>query len=185
MLAVVTTVLQDQIESGDRFNSFFQRIAWFQDSMSVWSTDPVFGVGLRWWYTDRFPVRFQPPNAEVEVLTSAGVLGLVAFLALSFVALRVSWRMHVAYGSLALAVLVSRFTQAQLDLFWAASQASLPFVVVGVCIGAEWFDSQRGVDSGRGTSRFAACRARGCRRQSRRRWTPARTSPGTGTAGAT
>ena len=34
---------------------------------------PVFGAGLRWWYTDRFPVRFQPPNAEIEVLTSAGV----------------------------------------------------------------------------------------------------------------
>ena len=65
---------------GNQFNSVFQRINWFQDSIDVWLNDPIFGVGLRWWYTDRFPAKFQPPNAELEVLTTTGVVGLLAFL---------------------------------------------------------------------------------------------------------
>ena len=76
----VTLMVRDQVRSGNQFNSVFQRLNWFQDSLSVWGTDPWFGAGLRWWYTDRFAVRFQPPNAEIEVLTTAGVVGLAAFL---------------------------------------------------------------------------------------------------------
>jgi len=134
----VTNLVQDQLQSDNRFNSVLQRLSWFQDSMTVWQTDPWLGVGLRWWYTDRFAFQFQPPNAEIEVLTSAGVLGLVAFLALMVVALRVAWRLDPAYGSLAVAVLVSRLVQGQFDIFWAAVQGSLPFVVLGICLGAKW-----------------------------------------------
>jgi hypothetical protein len=134
----VTNLVQDQVQNGNQFNSVFQRLTWFQDSMTVWSSDPWFGVGLRWWYTDRFPFQFQPPNAEIEVLTSAGVLGLAAFVVLMVVALRVAWRLDPAYGSLAVAVLVSRLVQGQFDLFWSAVQGSVPFVVLGICLGACW-----------------------------------------------
>ena len=135
----VTNLVQDQVESGNQFNSVFQRLTWFQDSMTVWSSDPWFGVGLRWWYTDRFPFQFQPPNAEIEVLTSAGVLGLAAFVMLMVVSLRVAWKLDPAYGSLAVAVLVSRIVQGQFDLFWSAVQGSVPFVVLGICLGASWY----------------------------------------------
>jgi hypothetical protein len=145
----VTNLVQDQISSGNQFNSVFQRLTWFQDSLAVWGTDPWFGVGLRWWYTDRFPVSFQPPNAEIEVLTSAGVVGLVLFLALAVVALRVAWRLDPVYGSVALGVLVNRFTQAQFDLFWSAVQASVPFVVLGICLGAQrWAELRRAAPPG-------------------------------------
>ena len=137
LLAFVTNLVQDQVKSGNQFNSVFQRLTWFQDSIGIWQTDPWFGVGLRWWYTDRFGVQFQPPNAEIEVLTTAGVLGLVAFLALMGVALRVAWKLDPLYGSVAVAVLVNRLAQAQFDLFWAAVQGSLPFVVLGICLGVE------------------------------------------------
>ena len=142
LLVFVTNLVQDQIESGNQFNSIFQRLTWFQDSMNVWLTDPWLGVGLRWWYTDRFPVKFQPPNAEIEVLTSGGVLGVAAFVILLIVTLRVAWKLDPVYGSVALAVLVNRFAQAQLDLFWAAAQASLPFVVLGICLGAKWHEDR-------------------------------------------
>ena len=134
---VVTNLVQDQLQSDNKYNSTLQRLTWFQDSLTVWSTDPWFGVGLRWWYTDRFAFQFQPPNAEVEVLTSAGVLGLVGFIVMLFVAMRVAWRLDPVYGSLAVAVLVSRLVQGQFDLYWAAVQGSLPFVVLGLCLGAE------------------------------------------------
>ncbi|GAA2168283.1 hypothetical protein GCM10009826_47220 [Humibacillus xanthopallidus] len=137
ILVGITNLVQDQLKSDNQFNSALQRLSWFQDSLTVWSTDPWFGVGLRWWYTDRFPFQFQPPNAEIEVLTSAGVLGLVGFVVLMVVALRVSWRLDPVYGSLAVAVLVSRLVQGQFDLYWAAVQSSLPFVVLGLCLGAQ------------------------------------------------
>src|SRR6478736_4295754 len=139
LVLFVTNLVQDQVQSGNQFNSVFQRLTWFQDSMTVWSSDPWFGVGLRWWYTDRFPFQFQPPNAEIEVLTSAGAVGLAAFVLLMVVALRVAWRMDPAYGSLAVAVLVSRIVQGQFDLFWSAVQGSVPFVVLGICLGASWY----------------------------------------------
>ena len=98
-------------------------------------TDPWFGVGLRWWYTDRFPFQFQPPNAEIEVLTSAGVLGLAAFVAAHgrLPAGRVEARpgLRLAGRCRARVALV----QGQFDLFWAAVQGSLPFVVLGLCLG--------------------------------------------------
>jgi len=50
----------------------------------------------------------------------------------------VAWRLDPAYGSLAVAVLVSRLVQGQFDIFWAAVQGSIPFVVLGICLGAKW-----------------------------------------------
>ncbi|MCU1536368.1 MAG: hypothetical protein JWP82_719, partial [Humibacillus sp.] len=136
ILVGISNVVQDQLKSDNQFNSAQQRLTWFQDSMTIWNTDPWFGVGMRWWYTDRFAYQFQPPNAEIEVLTSAGVLGLIGFVLLMVVAFVVAWRLDPAYGSLAVAVLVSRLVQGQFDLFWSAVQASVPFVVLGLCIGA-------------------------------------------------
>ena len=136
-LVGVTVMVRDQVRSGNQFNSVFQRLNWFQDSLTVWGTDPWFGAGLRWWYTDRFTVRFQPPNAEIEVLTTAGVVGLVAFLVMIVGSLVVLGRMEPLYGTLALAVLVCRLAQTQFDLYWVASQASIPLVVVGICLGMQ------------------------------------------------
>ncbi|GAA3621091.1 hypothetical protein GCM10022199_26940 [Marihabitans asiaticum] len=131
----VLSVVREQASSSNEFNSFFQRLAWFSDSIEVWQTSPVFGVGLRWWYTDTFDYRFQPPNAELEVLTSAGIIGLVAFLILITGSLTILWRLPPEYGTLAALVVLSRFVQAQFDLFWTAVQVSLPFVIVGICLG--------------------------------------------------
>lgn len=136
-LVFVTRLVQDQVESGNEFNSVFQRLTWFEHSYDVWLTDPWFGVGLRWWYTDRFAVQFQPPNAEVEVLTSTGVVGLAAFLTLMLGAVVLLWRLDPAYGTLALTVLVNRLVQSQFDLYWVAVQASLPFVVIGIALGVQ------------------------------------------------
>lgn len=135
-LALVGLTVKEQVQSGNEFNSVFQRLTWYQDATQVWLHDPIFGVGLRWWYTDRFSVRFQPPNAEMEVLTTAGVVGLIGFLVLMVGALIVLWRLDPAFGTVAVATLVTRLVQGQFDLFWTAVQTSLPFLVAGVCVGA-------------------------------------------------
>lgn len=135
VIFVVRSVL-DQLASGDRFNSTSQRLAWFQDSVDIWQTSPVFGVGLRWWYTDRFPVSFQPPNAELEMLTSGGVVGTAGFLVLFVVAAWSLTAMDPRFGTVALAVVLTRFTQGQLDLYWAAGQSSMLWIVAGMAYGA-------------------------------------------------
>jgi O-antigen ligase len=136
LLAGVSVMVQDQLKSGNEFNSVYQRVTWFEDALTVWSTEPWLGVGLRWWYTDRFPVRFQPPNAEIDTLTSAGIIGLVAFLVLLIGTLVIARRIDPAYGLVAELVLVARLAQSQFDLFWVSVQVSLPFLVLGVCLGA-------------------------------------------------
>jgi polysaccharide biosynthesis protein PslJ len=136
-LGAVAVLVKNQVETGNEFNSVSQRLNWFADSVKVWEHNYLFGVGLRWWYTDRFPVQFQPPNAEAEVLSSAGLVGLVAFLVLMLGALRVLWRVDAAYGVLASVVVLSRLVQGQLDLFWVGIQVSVPFVIAGVCLGAK------------------------------------------------
>ncbi|WP_434966153.1 O-antigen ligase family protein [Janibacter indicus] len=133
----VLTLVRDQVASDNQFNSTNQRLTWFIDSLDLWSSHPLLGVGLRWWYTDRYSGGFQPPNAEMEVLTSAGLVGLVGFLVLMLGALVVLWRVEPVYGALALLAVLSRFVQAQLDIFWVAGQVSIPFVIAGICLGVQ------------------------------------------------
>lgn len=143
-VAVVVTLVREQVESGNEFNSYFQRLTWFGDALEVWRTQPLVGVGLRYWYTGRYPA-FQPPNAEVEVLASAGVIGLAGFLVLMLGSIVILWKVNPAYGSLAVLVVLSRFVQGQLDLFWVAAQCSIPFVIAGICLGVQAHDEDRGV----------------------------------------
>lgn len=135
-LVAVATLLRGQLQQGDPFNSTYQRLTWFQQAIAVWSTSPVVGVGLRWWNTGRFPYAFQPPNAEFEVLSSAGVVGLVGFAVLVVGSLVVLWRLRPDYGTLGFAVLLTRFVQGQLDLFWVAVAVSVPYLIAGICLGA-------------------------------------------------
>lgn len=143
-MVFVAAMLRDQIESGNEFNSAFQRLTWYQQALTVWQIDPAFGVGLRWWVAGRTEYGFQPPNAELEVLTSVGVVGLVGWLVLMLGGLVVLWRVDRRFGGVAVAALLSRFVQAQFDLFWVSVQVSVPFVIVGVALGAQaWLEAQR------------------------------------------
>jgi O-antigen ligase len=134
---VIGSLVQDQLESGDQYNSAYQRLTWFRQSLLIWQDYPWFGAGLRWWYTDRFPESFQPPNAEFEMLSSGGVVGLVGFLAMFGVILLILWRVDPRYGTLAFVLVLMRFVQGQFDLFWVAAQVSIPFVIAGICLGAQ------------------------------------------------
>ncbi len=145
-MVVVLTLVRDQAASDNEFNSFNQRLTWFEDSLDIWSGEPFFGVGLRWWYTDRFTGGFQPPNAEIEVLTSAGVVGLLGFLVLMIGSVLVLWRVEPVYGTLALLAVLSRFVQGQLDLFWVAAQCSIPFAIAGICLGVQALHREDGTD---------------------------------------
>lgn len=133
----VALAIQDQLASTNAFNSANQRLTWYQQALEVWRGSPWFGVGLRWWVAGRTQYGFQPPNAELEVLSSVGLVGLAGFLVLFLGALALLWRRNPRFGTLAFAMLLMRFVQGQFDLFWSSVVVSVPFVVVGVCLGAE------------------------------------------------
>lgn len=139
-LVAVTVV--DQIQSQNQFNSVFQRLQWFREVYALWKLSPVFGHGLRYWYTDT-TAAFQPPQAEMEVLASAGIVGLIGFVVMWIGIVFVLWHVDPRYGTLALAVTLSRLVQGQFDLFWIAAQVSIPFVIAGICLGVKAWDETR------------------------------------------
>ena len=132
---LVVSMVIEQIESQNQHNSVFQRVEWFREVYHFWRESPIFGHGLRYWYNPG-ELPFQPPQAELEVLASAGVVGLIGFLVMWIGVLVVLWRVDPRFGTLAVAVLLCRLVQAQFDLFWVAVQVSVPFVVAGICLGA-------------------------------------------------
>lgn len=136
---IATTVI-DQVESQNKFNSFYQRLDWVREVYAFWKHSPIFGHGLRYWYTD-VVAPFQPPQAELEVVASAGVVGLLGFLAMWIGFFVILWRVDPRFGTLAIAAIGSRILQAQFDLFWVAGQVSIPFVIAGVCLGAQALDA--------------------------------------------
>lgn len=144
-IGIVVSVNQ-QLSEDNPYNSANARLAWFDSSFEIWRESPVFGNGLRWWYTDRFGESFQPPNAELEVLTSVGVVGLVGFLLMFLVAAVALMRMEPVYGTVAVAVVAGRFAQAQFDLYWVAGQASLLWIVAGIVYGVRERDRFLGLD---------------------------------------
>lgn len=133
---LVATVVKDQVESQNQFNSVFTRLNWFSETFEFWTRSPWVGHGLRFWYQEGSAIGYQPPNAFLEVVASAGLVGLVAFVVMMAGMLIVVWRMDPRFGILASAVLISRLVQSQLDLFWVSVQVSVPFVIIGICLGA-------------------------------------------------
>ena len=136
----------EQLTEDNPFNSASQRLAWYVDSVAVWLMSPIYGVGHRWWTTGHTGYGgFQPPNAELEVLTTTGILGLVGFLGMFGAAIWLLWRMDPVYGTIGLATVVARLAQGQLDLYWVAGHASLLWIVAGICYGVKERDRAEGI----------------------------------------
>lgn len=152
-LWLVVSLVLDQLAEDNEFNSVNERLEWLRAMYAFWKEAPVFGHGLRYWTQDTW-ANFQPPQAEVEVLVSAGVVGLAGFAVMWIGILIVLWRVDSVYGTLAFVAVISRLTQAQFDLFWSAAQVSIPFVIAGICLGAQALasgDQQRSITRSRAT----------------------------------
>ncbi|WP_156138638.1 O-antigen ligase family protein [Microbacterium mangrovi] len=132
---LVISMVHDQIVSQNKFNSVFQRLNWLKELYAYWKHEPFVGHGLRYWYVNP-DMNYQPPQGEVEVLVTSGLIGLVAFLVMWIGIIVVLWRMDPAYGTLAATAVISRLVQAQFDLFWVSAQVSIPFAIAGICLGA-------------------------------------------------
>ena len=142
---LIISVVADQIADDNEFNSANVRLEWLRAMFGYWKEAPFFGHGLRYWYQGGW-ANFQPPQAEVEVAVSTGLVGLAAFIVMWVGMLVVLWRVDPVYGTLAFAAVLSRIVQAQFDLFWVAAQVSIPFVIAGICLGVQARAATREVD---------------------------------------
>ena len=132
---IVQSVIE-QVDSQNRFNSVYQRLEWMQEVYALWKHSPFFGHGLRYWYVHP-TANFQPPQAELEVVASAGLVGLAGFAIMWVGVVVVLWRVDTRFGMLALGSVLARIVQAQFDLFWVSAQVSIPFLIAGICLGAQ------------------------------------------------
>lgn len=132
---LIVQTISEQVDSQNQFNSYYQRLDWLREVYALWKLSPIFGHGLRYWYTHPW-ANFQPPQAEAEILASAGVVGLIGFIVMWVGVIVVLWRIDPRYGTLAFAAVLSRIVAAQFDLFWVAAQVSIPFVIAGICLGS-------------------------------------------------
>lgn len=132
---LVVSMVIEQVQSQNQHNSIYQRLDWFREVYRYWRESPVFGHGLRYW-REPGSLGYQPPQGELEVLASTGVVGLIAFVVMWVGILAVLWHIDPRFGTLAIAAVLTRLVQAQFDLFWSAAQVSIPFVIAGICLGA-------------------------------------------------
>jgi len=137
----VASRVRDDLTTDDQFNSTAFRAVGIENGFLIWRENPWFGAGLRWWVAGPVP-GFQPPNAVAEVLSSVGVVGLAGFAILMLGTIAVAWRMDRRYGTLAVALLASRLVASQFDQFWVSIIVSLPFLLVGVCLGVEGYEKR-------------------------------------------
>ena len=136
LVALVSTLARDQIAEDNEFNSWFQRLDWYAESFQIWQSRPLTGYGLRYWTQEGAPAAYQPPNAFLEVMASTGLIGLLGFLLVMGGSLWVLWRVDPAFGTLGLALVLSRLVQGQFDLFWVSIAVTVPFLLTGVALGA-------------------------------------------------
>ncbi|QAY69028.1 O-antigen ligase family protein [Xylanimonas protaetiae] len=141
-LYVMSSVNAD-LTDADGFNSTTERAVGLDIGWQAWHDNPLFGAGLRWFVADRGYPGFQPPNAVVETLSSVGVVGLAGFVVMMIGAVVIAWRLPREFGTLAAALTVQRIVQSQFDQFWVGAHVSIPFVVLGVCVGAAAYAERR------------------------------------------
>ena len=89
----------------ERLNSFFQRLDWFREVYALLERVADLRARPALLVQRRRRLPFQPPQAEMEVLASAGVVGLIGFLVMWIGVLVVLWRVDPRFGTLAVAVI--------------------------------------------------------------------------------
>ena len=136
IIAIAYTSISDQIASHSQSNSLAVRTQSYTQTLQIWHTSSIFGVGERYWYTGHFPGTFQPPNAEIGMLATGGVIGTLGFLILILGSLKMLWRLPHAMGSFALAVMVAHIVEGQFDIFWVTGTGSVPWIILGMAFAA-------------------------------------------------
>jgi hypothetical protein len=114
-------------------------------TIQIWRTSPWHGVGLKYFNSGTWGPLAAPPNIVVDnELAESGLLGLAGFVVLQFSAIRagVARRRESVFAIAGAACVLALLTHGLVDIYWIAGSATLPFLVLGMSLGA---DSTAGV----------------------------------------
>lgn len=130
-------------------------IAWNE----VIKPNPVFGLGPKWFRNPNAPGG-EPHNLFLDELTSDGFVGLAAFLVVLWTCLRSARVTKSRLGLLAWTVLWARIIADLFDIFWVAGPNTLPFLILGLAIGAASLEEEAelGIESPPGAEPIVAAR---------------------------
>lgn len=136
-----TISLQSENASLAGVNSKFTSVASRQETYKaayngVIKPHPIFGAGPKW-FTKPGALAGEPHNMLIDETASTGVIGLGAFLVFLWVLFRLLNGGSTVLERLAWYALAARVVAAMVDIFWVAGPNTLPFLLVGLAIGAE------------------------------------------------
>ncbi len=134
VLAYVT--FKTQFAVNPKFNSVAIRVDQLSIALDVWHKNPWLGQGMRFYNLPAFVGVPVPPNVIIGGLASTGIVGVIALLVFFGTSLGVVFRLPRAYGVLALSILAGHYVEGLFDIFWIGAYAAIPFLVVGMCLGA-------------------------------------------------
>jgi hypothetical protein len=106
----------------------------------IWGTSPIVGVGLKYYYETNIKVgRYgyyaqAPDNIVDNELAESGVIGLAGFVVMEFGMLVVAFRRRKDHALIlaGMAVVAGALVHGQVDIFWTAGSAALPFIIIGM-----------------------------------------------------
>ena len=160
---LITTTVIDQVQSQNQFNSLYQRLDWFKEVYAFWKQSPIFGHGLRYWYTDvasRLPAaagrtRSRSPRPASSGCSASSRCGSASSSCCGASILD-SGRSRSPRSAAASCRRSSTCSG-------SPAQVSIPFVIAGICLGAQALDADPGEvgrrDRARSSDRFTTAAA--------------------------
>jgi hypothetical protein len=127
----------NQSQADRNTNSIGVRFNVEKETRRIWRTSPDVGVGLKYFVTgDYGPSAAAPNNVVDNELAESGVIGLAGFVVLQGTLLGVAFRRKREHKLVAvgLGVVTGLLLHGQVDIYWIAGSASLPFVILGMAL---------------------------------------------------
>lgn len=138
---IVTSVnnqLEERVATGNVHDSLAQREQVETATYELWRENWVVGVGLKYFTTGGFGAANQAPNNVLnESMAETGIVGTVGFLLLQGVALVALARGSGPLATAGLACVFGRLLHGQVDIYWSAGTAALPWIVAGLGLADE------------------------------------------------
>lgn len=106
----------------------------------VWHTSPIHGVGLKYFNTNQYGPFAQAANNVVDnELAESGVIGLTGFVVLQGTVLAAGFRRGRGeqLAAAGFGVVAGLLAHGMVDIYWAASGVTLPFIIMGMALARE------------------------------------------------
>lgn len=136
-VALIVTSVQSQLEervgTGVQHDSLAQRERVELATYELWNDHRVLGVGLKYFRTGMFGAANQAPNNVLnESMAETGIVGTVGFLGFQVLALVALARGSSPLATAGMACVLGRLLHGQVDIYWSAGTAALPWIVAGL-----------------------------------------------------